>query len=209
MSEQLINAMVDLEEDLVIKLVKDQLKIRKPLEIIEDLRTSLIKIGELFDSEEYFLSDLIIAADAFKEATKLIEPFLSKKKEKGRGKVVIGTVKDDMHDIGKNIIITLLRSEGYDVIDLGIDVPPEKFLEEVKNNQPDIVGLSGLLTTSKEPMRKTIELIKKRYDQGDNLIFIVGGVAINEDWVKDTGADFGTTNAVNGLKIINNIMKNI
>jgi 5-methyltetrahydrofolate--homocysteine methyltransferase len=209
MSEELINAMVELEEVLVLELVKTQLKSRKPLEIIEDLRISLIKIGDLFDSEEYFLSDLIIAADAFKEASKLIEPFLSKADNKTSGKVVIGTVKDDMHDIGKNIIITLLRSEGYEVIDLGIDVEPQKFLATVRETQPDIVGLSGLLTSSKQPMKETIELIKKEYENKDKLKFVVGGVAINEDWVKETGADYGTTNAVSGLKIINNFMKNI
>ncbi|MFX1339235.1 MAG: B12-binding domain-containing protein [Promethearchaeota archaeon] len=208
MSEELINAMVKLEDDLVLKLVKEQLKKRDPLDIFEDLKDSLIKIGDLFESEEYFLSDLIIAADTFKEASKVIEPYFSKEQDEIKGKVIIGTVEGDMHDIGKNIIITLLRSEGFEVIDLGIDVSAKEFLEAVKKTQPNIVGLSGLLTSSKEPMKKTIELIKNEYKDTEKLIFIVGGVAINEEWIKDTGADYGTTNAINGLKIINDVIKN-
>ena len=207
MSEDLINAMVELEDDIVIELVKNQLKSRDPISIFEDLKFALIKIGDLFESEEYFLSDLIIAADTFKEASNIMEPYFSKNTGEIKGKVLIGTVEGDMHDIGKNIIITLLRSEGFKVNDLGIDVSPEKFLEEVKKFKPDIVGLSGLLTSSLEPMKKTIQLIKDEYK--NKIIFIVGGVAVNEEWIKDTGANFGTTNAISGLKIINNIIKNI
>ena len=207
MSEDLINAMVELEDDIVIELVKNQLKSRDPISIFEDLKFALIKIGDLFESEEYFLSDLIIAADTFKEASNIMEPYFSKNTGETKGKVLIGTVEGDMHDIGKNIIITLLRSEGFKVNDLGIDVSPEKFLEEVKKFKPDIVGLSGLLTSSLEPMKKTIQLIKDEYK--NKIIFIVGGVAVNKEWIKDTGADFGTTNAISGLKIINNIIKNI
>ena len=207
MSEDLINAMVELEDDIVLKLVKSQLKSRDPISIFEDLKFALIKIGDLFESEEYFLSDLIVAADTFKEASNIMEPYFSKNTGEIKGKVLIGTVEGDMHDIGKNIIITLLRSEGFKVNDLGIDVSPEKFLEEVKKFKPDIVGLSGLLTSSLEPMKKTIQLIKDEYK--NKIIFIVGGVAVNEEWIKDTGADFGTTNAISGLKIINNIIKNI
>lgn len=208
MNEELINAMVELEDNLVLKLVKEQLEKRDPLDIFEDLKISLVKIGDLFEAEEYFLSDLIIAADTLKEASKLMEPYFSKKTDDIKGKVLMGTVEGDMHDIGKNIIITLLRSEGYEVIDLGIDVSAEEFLDAVKINHPDIVGLSGLLTSSKEPMKKTIELIKSEYKSSKKIIFIVGGVAINENWIKDTGADYGTTNAINGLKIINDAIKN-
>jgi methylmalonyl-CoA mutase cobalamin-binding domain/chain len=207
MSEELINAMIELEDDIVLELVKSQLKSRDPISIFEDLKFALIKIGDLFESEEYFLSDLIVAADTFKEASNIMEPYFSKNTGEIKGKVLIGTVEGDMHDIGKNIIITLLRSEGFKVNDLGIDVSPEKFLEEVKKFKPDIVGLSGLLTSSLEPMKKTIQLIKDEYK--NKIIFIVGGVAVNEEWIKDNGADFGTTNAISGLKIINNIIKNI
>jgi 5-methyltetrahydrofolate--homocysteine methyltransferase len=209
MSEELINSMVALEDENVLNIVKTQLKSRAPMEIFEDLRKALLKIGILFDSEEYFLSDLIIAADIFKEASKIIEPFFPKRNGESKGKIVIGTVEGDMHDIGKNLIITMLKSEGYDVIDLGIDVSSEKFLKAVIELKPSIVGLSGLLTTSKAPMEKTINLIKKNYGKKDTIIFVVGGVAVNEDWIKDIGADYGTNNAVTGLKIINEIIKKI
>ncbi len=207
MSEELINAMVELEDDIVLELVHNQLKSRDPISIFEDLKFALIKIGDLFESEEYFLSDLIIAADTFKEASNIMEPYFSKKTGEIKGKVLIGTVEGDMHDIGKNIIITLLRSEGFEVNDLGIDISPENFLKEVKKFKPHIVGLSGLLTSSLEPMKKTIQIIKDEYKS--KLMFIVGGVAVNEEWIKDSGADFGTNNAISGLKIINDIIKNI
>jgi 5-methyltetrahydrofolate--homocysteine methyltransferase len=209
MSEELINSMVALEDENVLNIVKSQLKSRAPMEIFEDLRKALLKIGILFDSEEYFLSDLIIAADIFKEASKIIEPYFPKMLGKNKGKIVVGTVEGDMHDIGKNIIITMLKSEGYDVIDLGIDVSPEMFLKAVIELKPSIVGLSGLLTSSKIPMEKTIKLIKKNYEKKDTILFVVGGVAVNEDWIRDIGADFGTNNAVTGLKIINEIIKKI
>ncbi|TFG29439.1 MAG: hypothetical protein EU532_03105 [Promethearchaeota archaeon] len=207
MSEDLINAMVELEDESVLNIVKKQLESRAPLLILEDLKSALVKIGDLFESEEYFLSDLIIAADTFKEASKLMEPYFTKKSGDINGKILMGTVEGDMHDIGKNIIITLLKSEGYEVVDLGIDVSPEKFLEEVNKFKPNIVGLSGLLTSSEKPMQKTIQLINNEYK--NKIVFIVGGVAVNEQWIKDTGADYGTTNAITGLKIINNIIKNI
>lgn len=204
MSEELINALVELDDKKVIQMVEKQLKNRDPIEIFNDLKLALTKVGDLFEKKEYFLSDLIIAADIFKEANVFIEPHFESSIEEIKGKIVIGTVAGDMHDIGKNIMITLLKSEGYEVIDLGIDVKAERFLEAVKEHKPNILGLSGLLTTSKGPMKKTIELVKRNYN--DTLIIIVGGVPITEDWVKDVDADYGTINAVTGLKIINEVL---
>ncbi|TXT61386.1 MAG: Dimethylamine corrinoid protein [Promethearchaeota archaeon] len=204
MSEELINALVELDDKKVIQMVEKQLKNRDPIEIFNDLKLALTKVGDLFEKKEYFLSDLIIAADIFKEANVFIEPHFEPSIEEIKGKIVIGTVAGDMHDIGKNIMITLLKSEGYEVIDLGIDVKTERFLEAVKEYKPNILGLSGLLTTSKGPMKKTIELVKRNYN--DTLIIIVGGVPITEDWVKDVDADYGTINAVTGLKIINEVL---
>lgn len=206
LSEDLINALVDLDDQKVIELVKMQLNKRDPIKIFNDLKIALTKVGDLFENKEFFLSDLIIAADIFKEANELIEPHFTSNAEDVKGKVVIGTVSGDMHDIGKNIMITLLKSGGYDVVDLGIDVNADTFLKAVQENNPNVLGLSGLLTTSKEPMKKAIALVKKNYN--NDLMIIVGGVPINEEWIEEVGADHGVINAVTGLKVINEALGN-
>ena len=169
--------------------------------ILEDLKEGLAKIGELFEKEEYFLSDLVFAAEIFKDVTKKLEPYFAKEREEQKGTIVMGTVQGDFHDIGKNIMADLLRFNGYFVEDLGVDVSPEKFLEAVKKLQPDIVGLTGLLTAAFEPMKKAIELIKKDYKRA--IIIAVGGAPINDKWIKEVHADFGAHNASIGIKLIN------
>jgi methanogenic corrinoid protein MtbC1 len=204
MSNEIATLMSELQEEKLLELVTQQLKKRSILEIIEDLREGLAKIGDFFERGEYFLSDLIFAADIFKQVNELLEPYLSKEVKETKGKVVIGTVEGDFHDIGKNVIISLLKSNGYLVEDLGKDVTPEKFLEAVQRLQPDILGMSGLLTTSFEPMKKTIELIKNEYT--GKLFIIVGGAPVNDQWVEEIGADFGTNNAAAGIKLINKVL---
>jgi methanogenic corrinoid protein MtbC1 len=204
MSNEVATLMSELQEEKLLELVKQQLKKRSILEIIEDLREGLAKIGDFFERGEYFLSDLIFAADIFKQVNELLEPYLTKEVKETKGKVVIGTVEGDFHDIGKNIIISLLKSNGYLVEDLGKDVTPEKFLEAVQRVQPDILGMSGLLTASFEPMKKTIELIKNEYTE--KLFIIVGGAPVNDQWVEEVGADFGTNNAAAGIKLINKVL---
>ena len=205
MSKQIATLLINLEDENLLELVEKQLKTRTPLEIIEDLKVGLTEVGELFEKGDYFLSDLVFAADIFQRATALIEPHLLKEVKEVKGKVVIGTVEGDFHDIGKNVIITLLKSNGYIVEDLGKDVSPAKFLEMVRKIEPDILGMSGLLTTSYEPMKKTIELVKKEYKQ--QLIIVVGGAPIDERWVKTVGADYGTNNAAVGIKLINEALQ--
>ena len=204
MSNEVATLMSELQEEKLLELVKKQLKKRSVLEIIEDLREGLAKIGDFFERGEYFLSDLIFAADIFKQVNELLEPYLTKEVKETKGKVVIGTVEGDFHDIGKNIIMSLLKSNGYLVEDLGKDVTPEKFLEAVQRVQPDILGMSGLLTATFEPMKKTIELIKNEYTE--KLFIIVGGAPVNDQWVEEVGADFGTNNAAAGIKLINKVL---
>ncbi len=207
MNEKIISLMSDLNDEALLDLIKNELKSRPPLEIIENLKEGLAKVGDLFEKGDYFLSDLIFAADMFQQANALIEPHIIKDVKEIKGKVVIGTVEGDYHDIGKNIIITLLKSNGYIVEDLGKDVSPEKFLKTVQKVQPDILGMSGLLTASYEPMKRTIELVKKEYE-GD-LIIIVGGAPINDQWIKEVGADYGTNNAAVGIKLINQALQKV
>ena len=204
MSKELVTLMSELKDEELLELVKSELKRQAPLEIIERIKEGLTKVGDLFERGEYFLSDLIFAADIFTRVNDILEPHLTKKVKEIRGKVVIGTVEGDFHDIGKNIIKSLLKSNGYLVEDLGKDVTPKKFLDAIQKTRPDILAMSGLLTTSFAPMKKTVELIKKEYKE--KLFVILGGSPVTEHWVKDIGADFGTNNAATGIKLINKIL---
>lgn len=204
MNEELINAVVELRDNDVFDLIKKQLNNRNAMEIFNDLREGIIRVGDLFEKDEYFLTELIFAGDLFNEAAELLIPYFPKNNDNIKEKVVIGTIEGDFHDIGKNIMITLLKSNGYDVIDLGVDVSCEKFVDTIKNNEPHILGISGLLTSSAEPMRQAINLIKKECKKIP--MIIVGGNKVNDDWVEYVGADYGTTNAVTGLKIISEAM---
>lgn len=204
MSKDLIEAMSELNEKQIMGLIEDQLETRDPMEILEDLKEGLARVGELFEAEAYFLSDLVFASEIFKEIMHKLAPHFPKQDDEDKGIIVMGTVQGDFHDIGKNIMADLLRFNGYQVEDLGVDVPPEKFLEAIKKFHPDILGLTGLLTAAFEPMKKTIQLVRHLYKSG--IIIAVGGAPINEKWIKDVGADFGANNASIGIKLIDEKM---
>lgn len=201
MSEELIIAMKEIDEKKLFALVKKQLKTRDPMEILKDLKEGLAKVGDLFEKEEYFLSDLVFAAEIFKEVMNKMESYFTKKVGESKGTIIMGTVQGDFHDIGKNIMVDLLRFNGYNVEDLGVDVPPEKFLDAAQKIQPHLIGLTGLLTAAFEPMEKIIDLLRKKFEA--TIIIAVGGAPINDKWVKDVGADFGACNASIGIKLIN------
>jgi methanogenic corrinoid protein MtbC1 len=127
-----------------------------PVEILEKCRTGMSIIGERFQKGEIFLSEMIMAAEIFKGVMNSIKPHLKTSVTANLGKIVIGTVEGDVHDIGKNIVTALLEAEGFEVIDLGVDVPPERFVEALKEYEPDIVGMSGLLTIAIESQKKQL-----------------------------------------------------
>lgn len=184
------------------ELVKDALERGvDPVEIIEkSLRPAMEIVGEKFEQGEFFLSELVVAGDLFKEIMdELISPRL-KKEEKELGTVVIGTVRGDLHDIGKNIVATMLRVAGFKVIDLGVDVSPKAFLEAVKKYKPDIVGMSALLTTTMIEMENVIKELEKAGVRKDVKI-IVGGAAVTEDFAKKIGADAYGKDAVEAVAI--------
>jgi 5-methyltetrahydrofolate--homocysteine methyltransferase len=157
------------------------------------------EVGDLFAKGELYFPELMMAGEAMKEATELLKPELSEKKVPNVGKYLIGTVKDDMHDIGKNIVIMFLQAHGWEVSDLGVDVPPEKFCEEVKKGGFDILGISALLTITMPNMEKTISALK---DAGlrDKVKVMVGGVSLNQDYADRIGADAYGKDAVDTIR---------
>src|SRR5512137_2296284 len=187
MSDQLKQALSDLDEEKVLKLVQVRLSSgEQPLAIIAACREGMADVGKRYEAQEYYVSDLIMAGDLFKQAmAKIGEKFKTDGGPK-RGTVVIGTVKGDIHDIGKDIVVSLLQAGNYNVVNLGVDVPPEKFVEAVKKNDAKVVGLSGLLTISFDSMKETIDALKAARL---NVKVMVGGGSLTEQVREYVGAD--------------------
>ncbi len=187
--EELIESISNLDEDKALKLVEDLSKNKTAMEIINTIRKGMERVGEKFSAKEYYLAELVYSAEIFKNLMIKLEPSLKKGGQiTYLGKVVIGTAKTDIHDLGKNLVASLLRAEGFEVIDLGVDVPPERFVDAIKKEQPDIVGLSGLLTIAIDEMKNTIEAIKEKGLRNEVKI-IIGGGPINEKVRDHVGAD--------------------
>ena len=187
MTDQLAQALSDLEEETAFKLIDEGLASgTDPLEIIASCREGMSDVGKRYESGEYFVSDLIMAGEVFKQAmAKIGDKFQTETGDK-KGSVVIGTVKGDIHDIGKDIVVSLLQAGNFDVIDLGVDVPPEKFVEAVKETGATIVGLSGFLTLAYDPMKDTVAALR---DAGLDVKIMIGGGQIDEQIREYTSAD--------------------
>jgi len=178
-----------------------------PNEIIsKGISAAMEDVGKKFENSEYFLSELIVAGEISKEITQMLQPYLTGFDIKRIGKVVIGTVKGDLHDIGKNILGMMLESAGFEVIDLGSDVPAEAFVDAVKSNQPDIVGMSALLTVTMVEMENVINALKKA-GLRDKVKVIIGGAPITDEYANRIGADGYGKDAVVGVEICKSWVK--
>jgi methanogenic corrinoid protein MtbC1 len=188
-SEDIAALIADVDEERTLAAVASALDAgTDPLLLVEALRHGMSSVGERFEAREYFLPDLILSADIFNQATALIEPRLEGGSGPSRGGVVIGTVQGDIHDIGKNIVATMLRCSGYDVHDLGVDVPPAAFVGKVKETGAGLVAMSGLLTFAFDSMKETVQAFA---DAGlrDSVKMMIGGGPVNETVLDYCGAD--------------------
>ena len=176
-----------------------------PLEILNTLNQALDEVGRRYEKGEYFLSELIMAGVLSTEVTNLLEPHLIRSRRRSLGKVVIGTVRGDIHDIGKNILVMMLRSAGFDVVDLGVDVPAENFANAIEEKQANILGLSALLTSSMDEMKKVIETIEKRGFR-NRVKIVVGGRPLTREFAKEIGADGYAKDAVEGVKVVKDLV---
>ena len=190
MSAQLVDAMSNLREDETLKLVKEMVDGgEEALKILDLSREAMTIVGDRFEKGEYFLPELIMAGEILKEVSDIVKPSIQGEVEVKRlGKVVIGTVEGDIHDIGKNIVIFMLDVNGFEVHDLGVDVPPQAFVDKIKEVKPDIVGLGGFLTLCYDSMKKTVEAIKEA-GLREGVKIMVGGGQINDSVAKYAGAD--------------------
>lgn len=201
MKVNLVEAIASLNEKEVLAEVEKRLKSGEdPNNILAEAKNGVEIVGKKFEKGDYFLGELVYSGEILKEIAKLIKPKMEKtSKETQIGTVVMGSVAGDLHDIGKNIVIFLLETNGFKVYDLGVDVPAEKFVEKIKETGADIVGLSGLLTVAIDSMKNTIQTIK---DSGSNKVRImIGGAPIDEDAKEYTGADAWGRDAFEGVTI--------
>lgn len=199
LTDKLANAIAQLEEGQVLSLVKERLEAgTPPLQIVGSLQEGMTEVGLRFESGEYFLSELIMSGEIMKKAMALLEPRLAGTTQEYRGNIVIGTVKGDIHDLGKNIVVMLLKGTGYNVIDLGVDVHPDRFVEAIKEYNAPLVGMSVLLTACQEAMKTTIEKIKAA---GLKVTVLIGGNYVDEKVKEYVGADYFGTTASDAVKV--------
>jgi methanogenic corrinoid protein MtbC1 len=207
MSDQLKQALSDLEEEKALKLIQERLESGEdPLVIIADCRDGMADVGKRYEAKEYYVSDLIMAGEVFKQAMALIGKNFQTDSGPKRGTVVVGTVMGDIHDIGKDIVVSLLQAGNFKVVDLGVDVPPTKFVEAVKESGAKVVGLSGLLTIGIDAMKTTVDALDAAGLRPDVKVMIGGG-SLTEQVRELVGADALGANAQAAVDLCNKWMK--
>jgi methanogenic corrinoid protein MtbC1 len=202
MAKDLVNSLADLKEDEVITIVKEKLdKNEDPMKILNEAGKGMEIVGKRFSESKYFIPDLVYSGEILKQVNELIKPKLSAGVEtKKGGKVVIGTVAGDIHDIGKDIVVFMLDVSGFDVTDLGIDVPVQKFVDAIKETNAPVVGLSGFLTLAFDSMKQTVDAIKAA-GLRDKIKIMIGGGQITDEVVQYTGADAYGKDAMAGVNL--------
>jgi len=204
MSHDLVDAMANMREAEAMDLAQKMLDAGEdPLQVLEFCREALEIVGKRFEAGTYFLPELIMAGEMLKKISQTAKPFMKKEsnpRAEVTGKVVIGSVKGDIHDIGKDIVTFMLDINGFEVHDLGVDVPAEKFVDAIKEVQPEVVGMSALLTTAFESMKNTVEVIN---DAGlrDQVKIMVGGGSVDEKVRAYSGADAYGPDAVSAVNL--------
>jgi len=179
---------------------------RAASEILNDeLIGGMDMIGEKMGNGEMFIPEVLMTARAMSGAVEILKPHLAEGESSSAGTIVVGTVKGDLHDIGKNLVVMMLESAGFEVIDLGVDVEPEIFVEAIKENKPDILGLSALLTTTMPMMKKTVESV---HDAGirENLKIMIGGAPVNQEFADEIGADAYAPDAGSACRMAKSII---
>jgi len=207
--EKLRLAVLDYNSEEAVSAAKEVIKFKvDPLRAIEEgLAKGIREVGEKFANGEVFLPELIMAAETMKKALEVLEPELKRerKERKTLGKVLLGTVAGDIHSIGKTIVASMLTANGFEVYDIGEDVPAEKFVEKIKELKPDIVGLSGLLTTTLPEQRTVIETLK-REGLREKVKVIIGGAPASREWAEEIGADGYGADASEAVKIAKKLL---
>jgi methylmalonyl-CoA mutase cobalamin-binding domain/chain len=203
---ELADALCNLDEKKVYALVDEKIDQGiSALDIIGECNEGIVAVGELFSENKYFLSQLIFSSEILKTVMRRLDPLMAgTPKRETIGNVVIVTVKGDIHDIGKNIVVTLLRGTGFEVLDLGVSVPPEKFVDALKDSGARVLGMSALLSTTYPEMKNVVDAIHAA-GLREQVKIIVGGAPVNEQVRQFTGADYYAEDAVAGINLCGEI----
>lgn len=203
---QLVSAIANLNEGLALNLIRERLAENDdPLTLIADCQKGLQRVGERYAQHKYYLSGLIMGGEIFYEVMELIQPAMENRiSGTSSGKVLLGTVAGDIHDLGKNMAKLLLSCYKVTVYDLGVDIPPEEFLRQARKLQPDILGLSGLITKAYDSMRETVKLFR---EEGYQIPIVIGGSQLSEEVFHYTGADYWVNEADVGVRLCLRLLK--
>lgn len=199
---QIEQAVIDGDKAAVLERVKEAVDagVKPELVISRGLTPGLYVVGEKFDAGEFFLPDMMLAAEAMGAAVETLEPLIQGRASgEAKARVVIGTVRGDLHSIGKDIVIMMLKAAGFQVFDLGVDVPAERFVEQVQQQQADLLGISALMTTTIQEQKQIIESLKEKGLRSQVKV-IVGGAPLSEEWAVKIGADAYAADAIAGVK---------
>lgn len=204
--KQLYDALRDTKLTVIETIVKEYIEKQfSPIVILnEGLIGAMGMIGQEFKASQVWVPEVLLAARNMNRGIEILQPELLKNKVESRGKFVIGTVKGDIHDIGKNLVTMMMAGSGYEVMDLGIDVPKERFLEVILHEKPNIVGLSALLTTTMLEMREVIKAIKQNVANPPKII--IGGAPVTQKFSDEIGADGYGENAVTAVEIVHRLL---
>jgi methylmalonyl-CoA mutase cobalamin-binding domain/chain len=206
-TDEIVSAFLGVEFGLVKGLVKKALASQiPPEEILKAMQKGIAAVGSKYEAGEYFLSELMAAGEMMRAGLEELTPHLTVESMTTAGTVAIGTVRGDLHDIGKNIVVSLLQSSGFKVYDLGIDVAPEAFMKQVRDVKTDVLAMSALLTTSMNEMGAVIRELDKA-GLRSRVKIIVGGNSVTQEFARGIGADAGTNNAMTGVRIIQGWME--
>ena len=178
----------------------------EPMKLVQDgMMPAMREVGHRFECNEYFVPELLLSARAMKTALELLRPLLAKSAAQPAGRVVVGTVKGDLHDIGKNLVAAMLEGGGFDVADMGVNVTPEQFVAAVKQEKPQILALSALLTTTMAAMKDTIEALKTAGVR-DQVKVLVGGAPVTQRFADEIGADGYGESAASVTRLVQQVM---
>lgn len=201
MSKSIPEALVDFDEDFLLAEVDKRLDAgERPIALIHELQEGMRIIGDRFNSGDFFLSELMMSGDLFTKAMAILEPKLKGEVQETIGRIVIGTPKGDIHDLGKNIFCVVAKGAGFEISDLGVDVSVDDFVEAVEQKKPQILAFSALITTAFDAMKEVVEALTEK-GLRDSVKIIVGGGVTTETVRTYIGADGQTTDAIEGLNL--------
>jgi methanogenic corrinoid protein MtbC1 len=202
LSEKLVDAMTNMRENEAIEIAKSLVENGEdPIKILDDCTKAMETVGKRFEAGEYFLPELMMAGEMLRQISEMVKPKMRGERVlQKRGKVLIGTVEGDIHDIGKDIVTFLLSVNGFEVRDIGIDVPPSTFVEAIKDFKPQVVGMSGLLTLAYDSMKNAVQAIEEA-GLRDSVKIMIGGGQMSETVRKYAGADAFGKDAMEGVNL--------